>query len=89
MGFTILAVSVHAGEHDHVGLGDLRGHQRQLQRIADEVRHLEDFRTIVIVRDDDGVALFLQMANLLVQSLELTDLIGRVFVGRHAAQLFE
>ena len=37
-----------------------RGLKAQAQRIADEIRHILDFRDLVIVCEDDGLAFFLQ-----------------------------
>ena len=50
---------VHAAEDDHIagGLLPLAG---QLQRVADEVRNLEDFRALIVVGEDDGVPLALE-----------------------------
>ena len=61
---------MHAAEHDHirVRLGRLL---REAERIADEIRHVLDFRHLVIVREDDGVELFFERENFLRQRLEL------------------
>ena len=60
---------MHAAEHNHVGvgLGRLLG---KAERIADEIRHVLDFRHLVIVREDDGVELLLERKNFLRQRLE-------------------
>ena len=60
---------MHAAEHNHVraGFGRLL---RQAERIADEIRHVLDFRHLIIVGQDDGVELFLERENLLRQRLE-------------------
>jgi hypothetical protein len=61
---------MHAAEHDHVRarLGRLL---REAERIAHEIRHVLDFRHLIIVREDDGVELFLERENFLRQRLEL------------------
>ena len=51
---------MHAALHDDIGIG-LGGLARKLQRVADDVGDaIVDFRRLVIMRQDDGVALFLQ-----------------------------
>ena len=42
---------------------DLLALARQLERVADEVGDLEDLRPLVVVRQDDGVALALERAD--------------------------
>ena len=61
---------MHAAENNHVRvrLGRLL---REAERIADEIRHVLDFRHLIIVREDDGVELFLEHKNFLRQRLEL------------------
>ena len=52
-----------AGEHDHRGI---RPHRlaRQRQAVADDVGDaMEDLRRLIVVREDDGVALALQGEN--------------------------
>ena len=58
-----LGHEIDAAEDDHVCL-DLRGLARQLQRVAGEVGNVLHLRPLVVVREDDGVALRLQRANL-------------------------
>ena len=60
---------MHAAEDDHVRarLGRLL---RQAEGIADKIRHVLDFRHLIIVREDDGVELFFERENLLRQRLE-------------------
>ena len=70
-----LGHEVHAAEVDDVGVLDLRRHQRQLERVADEIGDLQDLRPVVVVRDDHRVALLLQRADLVVQRLELADVL--------------
>ena len=58
-----LGHEMHAALHDDVGV-DLAGLARKLQRVADEIGDaIVDFRRLVIVREDDGVALFLQRVD--------------------------
>ena len=54
---------MHAAEHDHVRVR-LRRLLREAERIADEIRHVLDFRHLIIVREDDGVELFFERENL-------------------------
>jgi predicted TPR repeat methyltransferase len=58
-----LGHEVHAGEADHVGLGAARG-LRELQRITEEVGDVLDVAILVVVREDDGVPLFLEADDL-------------------------
>ena len=54
---------MHAGEHDDVGV-DLGGLARQQQAVADDVGDaVEDLRRLVVVRQDDGVVLFLEFED--------------------------
>ena len=58
-----LGHEVDAGEHDDVGI-DLGGFARQQQAVADDVGDaVEDLRRLVIMRQDDGVALALQFED--------------------------
>ena len=58
-----LGHEMHAALHDDVGV-DLRRLARELERIADEVGDaVVDFRRLIIVRQDDGVALPLQLVD--------------------------
>ena len=61
---------MHAAENDHVGVGFCRLLGKS-ERIAHEIRHVLDFRHLVIVRQDDGVQLLLERKNLLRQRLEV------------------
>ena len=49
----------------------LRRLLREAERIADEIRHVLNFRHLIIVREDDGVELFFERENFLRQRLEL------------------
>ena len=49
-----------AAKHDDLGVADLAGLARQLQRIADEIGDLEDLRALVIVGQDHRFALRLE-----------------------------
>ena len=64
-----LGHEMHAAENNHVrvGFGRLLG---KAERIAHEIRHVLDFRHLVIVGEDDGVELFFERKNLLCQRLE-------------------
>ncbi len=55
-----------AAEHDDVGLGLLRL-EAQPQRIADIIGDVLDLRDLVIVRQDDGVALAFEAQDFLRQ----------------------
>ena len=58
-----LGHEVDAGEHDDIGV-DLGGFARQQQAVTDDVGDaVEDFRRLVIMRQDHGVALALQFEN--------------------------
>jgi hypothetical protein len=49
-----------AGQHDHIGIRAL-GFAGQRQAVADDVSdRVEDVRRLIIVRQDDGVALALE-----------------------------
>ena len=56
-----LGHEMHAGQHDHVGVG-ARRLAGQRQAVADNVAdRVEDVRGLVVVRQDDRVALLLQL----------------------------
>ena len=58
-----LGHEAHAAEGDHVGVG--RGRlARQIEAVADEIREVLDFRLLIIMREDDRVALALQPLDL-------------------------
>ena len=58
-----LGHEVHAGQHDHVGVG-LRRLARQRQAVADDVGDaVEDLGRLVVVREDDGVAVALEVED--------------------------
>ena len=58
-----LGHEMHAGQHDHVGIGRRRL-AGQRQAVADDVGDaVEDVRRLVVVRQDDGVALALQLQD--------------------------
>ena len=54
---------MHAAEDDRPGR-DARRLTRELEGVADEVGDLEDLRPLVVVRQDDGVALPLERLHL-------------------------
>ncbi len=60
---------MHAAENDHVRvrLCRLLG---QAERIAHKIRHVLDFRHLVIMGQDDGIQLLLERKNFLRQRLE-------------------
>ena len=60
---------MHAAENDHVRVG-LRRLLRKAERIADEIRHVLNFRHLIIVRENDGVELFLERENFRGQRFE-------------------
>ena len=64
--FRRLGHEVHAGEDDDVRLGLLR-RLRELQRIADDVREVLDLTLLVVVSEQDRVALLLQAPDLVVE----------------------
>ena len=54
---------MHAGQHDHIGI-HLRRLARQGQAVADNVRDaVENFRRLVIVRENDGAARALELLD--------------------------
>jgi len=59
---------VHPAEHNHGRVG-LRCLLRELQRIAHEVGEVLDDRQLVVVRQDDRVALLAQLLNALDEFL--------------------
>ena len=61
-----LGHEVHAAERDHVGVGLLRG-AREAEAVADVIGEVLDLRLLVVVRQDDGVALLLQALDLLLE----------------------
>ena len=71
---------MHAGQHDHVGIG-ARRLARQRQAVADDVGDgVEDVGGLVVVREDDRVPLPLQLED-------RRDVLGqdRPFERRHVA----
>ena len=66
LGFRIFAVSAMkwTPQKTITSASTLRGLARQLERVADEVGHLEDLGTLVVVRQDDGVAVALELLDL-------------------------
>jgi hypothetical protein len=44
---------------------------RELERVADEVGHLEDLRSLVVVGEDDRVLLDLELPDLFDESFDL------------------
>lgn len=61
-----LGHEVNTAEDDDIGAGFL-GLLGEAEGIADIIRHVLDFGDLVIVREDDGVELFLERVNLLGQ----------------------
>ena len=61
-----------AAKEDDVGVG-LRGLIAQAQRVADEIRDVLDLGHLVIVREDDGVALPFQLRDFLRRSRSETE----------------
>ncbi len=57
---------MHSTEDDHVGFG-CRGLSREPERIADVVGNVLHVGQLVVVREDDGVALACKRAHLLMQ----------------------
>ena len=54
---------MHAGQDDDIGI-DLGGFARQQEAVADDVGDaVEDFRRLVVVREDDGVAASLEFED--------------------------
>ena len=53
---------MNAAEDDHLGL-DLRPFSGELEAVADEVRDLEDLRSLIVVGENDRVSLAFQLAN--------------------------
>ena len=69
---------MHAGEHDHIGVG-ARRLARQRQAVADDIGDgVEDVGSLIVVRQDDRVAFLLQLEN-------RRDVVGqdRPFEGRN------
>ena len=60
---------MHAAENNHVR-ARLRRLLRQAEGIADVIRHVLNFRHLVIVREDDGIELLFERENFLRQRLE-------------------
>ena len=61
--FRRLGHEAHAAKGDHVGVGRRRL-ARQIEAVADEIREVLDFRLLVIMGEDDRVALALQPLDL-------------------------
>ena len=61
---------VHAAEHDHLGVR-FRGEAREPERVADVVGHVLHFGALVVVGDDDRVALLCERADLVLQRADL------------------
>ena len=55
---------MHAAKDDHVRVGLLRV-VAQPERIADVIGHVLDFADLIVVRQDDGVALALEAQDVL------------------------
>src|SRR5277367_2299214 len=52
-----------AAEHDNIGVVDVAGLARQLERITDEIGNLEDLGPLIIMRQYHGSALDLEAAD--------------------------
>ena len=78
---------MHAAEHDDIRAGPRRL-LRQAERIADEIRHVLDFRHLVIVREDDGVELFFERVNFLGKRREAFARHGRAKLQLFRVNLF-
>ena len=74
-----------AAEHDDCGAG-LRGLARQAQRIADKIGYVLDFGTLVVMRENDRVALSSKLLDIRLKfGNELVPSMGRGS-GGHARQ---
>src|ERR1035437_2578196 len=60
---------MHTTENDHIGRR-LGGLLRETERIADVIRHVLNLRHLIVMREDDGVQLFLERENFLGQRIE-------------------
>jgi hypothetical protein len=87
--FRGLGHEMDATETDDVRIPDLCRHERELERIADEIRRLQDLGPVIVVGDDDRVALFLQCSDLFVQTPEALGILLGVLVGADPLQLLE
>ena len=78
-----LGHEVDAAELDHVGVG-LRRLAGEAERVADEVGHVLELGQLVVVREDDGVPLGRERADLVAQrrDLLLAQLGGKLVDGR-------
>ena len=66
-----------AAEHDDRGAG-LRGLARQAQRIADKIGYVLDFGTLVVMRENDRVALSSKLLDIRLKfGNELVPSMGR------------
>ena len=65
-----LGHEVNAAELDHLGIG-LRRLAGEAERVADEVGHVLQLRQLIVVGEDDGVALGGERAHLLAQARDL------------------
>ena len=72
---------MHAAEHDDVGLG-VPGGLGQLQGVTDEVGEILDLGLLVVVGQDDGVALLAQPLDRVEQRVALGD-VGRLVSQQH------
>ncbi len=79
---------VHAAEDDDVGVG-LRGGLRELERIGYGVGHFLDLGTLIMVRQQDRVALGAEFADALLLSANLFGRVGDVFDDREGVARFE
>ena len=60
---------MHAAEDDHIRVR-LCSLLRETERVAGEIRHVLDFRHLIIVRKDDGVELLFESEDFPGQRLE-------------------
>ena len=61
-----LGHEVHPAEHDDLGVG-LLGHPAQAEAVPDEIGNLVDLWHLVVVAEDDGVALLLEADDIALQ----------------------
>ena len=54
---------MNAAKHDDLGVFDLASLARELERIADKIRDLENLGPLIVVREDDGAPLALELQD--------------------------
>src|SRR5579863_4153653 len=70
-----------AAKHDDLGVLDLTSLARELERVADKIRDLENFRPLIVVREDDRLALALELED-------ARDSVGMALARRHIIGVF-